>query len=237
MPPLNILSIEMIDEIQDALRAIEADSGIRMIVFRAAGEKAFCAGVSIQDHTPDRIGEMIPRFHGVFRLLARTDKVTVAAAQGHCLGGGLELASICDLVIAADNARFGQPEIKLGQLPPVGIILLPHLLGYRKAADLLLTGSAIGAAKAEEIGLVNRVVPTEQLGEHLEELLGELTAQSGAALAMTKQLLRRVATLDFEQALSQSEDFFLSHVVASDDAKEGIFAFLEKREPKWTHKR
>ena len=235
-PPLNILDLAMIEEIRDALRAIESNPAVRIIVFRAAGEKAFCAGVSIHDHTPERIGEMIPRFHDIFRLLARTDKVTVAAVQGHCLGGGLELVTMCDLVVASENAQFGQPEIKLGQLPPVGIILLPHLVGYRKAADLLLTGSSIGAQQAENLGLVNRVVPADQLARSLEELLAELEAQSGAALAMTKQLLRRIAPYDFEKALQQSEEFFLNKVAATDDAKEGIFAFLEKRAPKWNHK-
>jgi len=235
-PPLNILDIAMIEEVRDALRAIETESGVRIIVLRAAGEKAFCAGVSIHDHTPERIGHMIPRFHDIFRLLARADKVTVAAVQGHCLGGGLELASMCDLVIAADDAQFGQPEIKLGQLPPVGIVLLPHLIGYRKAAEMLLTGASISARQAEALGLVNRVVPAEQLTRTLEELLNELIAHSGAALRLTKQLLRRVSGFDFEAALSESEDFFLNQLVHTDDAKEGIFAFLEKRAPKWTHR-
>ena len=236
-PPLNILDISMIEEVGAALRAIEADSTSRVIVFRGAGEKAFCAGVSIPDHTPDRIGEMIPKFHEIFRLLARTDKVTVAAVQGHCLGGGLELVSMCDLVLATEDAQFGQPEIKLGQLPPVGIILLPHLLGYRKAAELLLTGLSIGAAKAEALGLVNHVVTRSSLEENLRELLAELTTLSGTALAKTKQLLRRISAYDFEKALQQSEEFFLNSVAATDDAKEGIFAFLEKRAPKWTQQR
>lgn len=234
-PPLNILDHTMIEEILDAMQAIEANPANRIIVFRAAGEKAFCAGVSIQDHTPDKIATMIPRFHEIFRRLSRTDKVTVAAVQGHCLGGGLELVSICDLVIAAERAQFGQPEIKLGQLPPVGIILLPHLMGYRKAADLLLAGSIIGAAKAEESGLVNRVVPTDQLNQTLEKLIAELSAESGTALALTKQLLRRIGTRDFEKTLQQSEDFFLNKLAPTADAKEGIFAFLEKRAPQWTH--
>ncbi|HWP84008.1 MAG TPA: enoyl-CoA hydratase/isomerase family protein [Terriglobia bacterium] len=234
-PPLNILDLEMIEEVCAALEGIEAQSATRLIVFRAAGEKAFCAGVSIQDHTPDKIHQMIPRFHRIFRLLARTDKVTVAAVQGHCLGGGLELASMCDLIVAADNASFGQPEIKLGQLPPVGIILLPLQMGYRKGVELLLTGSSIGAAQAAAFGLVNRVVPPDQLDAALQELLAELTAMSGSALALTKQLLRRIAPVDFEKALELSERFFLDRVAASEDGKEGIFAFLEKRAPKWTH--
>jgi enoyl-CoA hydratase/carnithine racemase len=143
---------------------------------------------------------------------------------------------MCDLMIASETAAFGQPEIKLGQLPPVGIILLPLLIGQRKAAELLLTGSSISAAKAEAFGLVNRVVPAEQMSRALEELLTELTEQSGAALALTKQLLRRLAPQDFQAALRQSEEFFLQRVASTDDGKEGIFAFLEKRAPKWTHR-
>jgi cyclohexa-1,5-dienecarbonyl-CoA hydratase len=234
-PPLNILDITMIGEIREALGTIESDPSIRVIAFRSLGEKAFCAGVSIQDHTPDKIGQMIPRFHEVFRMLARSDKVSVAAVQGHCLGGGLELACICDLVIATETAQFGQPEIKLGQLPPVGIILLPRLMGYRKAAELLLTGNSIPAQQAEAYGLVNRVVPPERLSQSLNELVAELTAQSGAALRLTKQLLRRFLSADFVAMLQASEDFFLNTVAATDDAQEGIFAFLEKRAPQWNH--
>jgi cyclohexa-1,5-dienecarbonyl-CoA hydratase len=235
-PPLNILDIAMIEEIGEALGTIESDPSVRVIVFRSLGEKAFCAGVSIQDHTPDKIGLMIPRFHDVFRLLARSDRVTIAAVQGHCLGGGLELASACDLVIAAESAQFGQPEIKLGQLPPVGVILLPRLMGYRKAAELLLTGGSISAQQAEAFGLVNRVVPPEKLSQCTSELVAELTAQSGAALRLTKQLLRRFSAGNFIDTLNTSEEFFLSTVAATDDAKEGVFAFLEKRAPKWNHK-
>ena len=235
-PPLNILDLAMIEEICDALEAIEGSPAIRIIVFRAAGEKAFCAGVSIQDHTPDKIGQMIPKFHGIFRQLARSDKVIVVAVQGHCLGGGLELVTLCDLVIASETAQFGQPEIKLGQLPPVGIVLLPYLIGYRKAADLLLTGASIPAREAESLGLVNRVVSADQLTRSLDELLATLTAQSGAALRLTKQLLRRVQGLDFERLLTESEEFFLNKVAQTHDGKEGIFAFLEKRAPQWTHR-
>jgi cyclohexa-1,5-dienecarbonyl-CoA hydratase len=235
-PPLNILDLGMIEEINDALRAIEQEEAVRVVVFRGAGEKAFCAGVSIQDHTPDRIGKMIPVFHNVFRQIARTDKLTVAAVHGHCLGGGLELVSICDLVVATEKAQMGQPEIRLGQLPPVAAVLLPYLIGYRKAAELLLTGKNIGAREAQTLGLVNRVVPDGELTRGLEELIGELTAQSGAALRITKRLLRRVAGLDFERLLGESEEFFLEYVAKSADAKEGIFAFLEKRAPHWTHR-
>ena len=234
-PPLNIIDFTMIQEIRTALKQLEGDAGIRELVFRGAGEKGFSAGVSVQDHTPDRVGDVIPAFSDIFRLLARTEKVTVAAVQGFCLGGGLELALMCDLVVAAENAQFGQPEIKLGQMPPIGLILLPYLIGYRKAAELLLTGASIGAREAQSLGLVNRVVPPEQLSQAVDGLLKEINAQSGAILRLTKRALRRISPLDFEKALQQTEEFFFDTVMKTKDAKEGIFAFLEKRAPQWAH--
>jgi cyclohexa-1,5-dienecarbonyl-CoA hydratase len=234
-PPLNIIDLAMIHEIRTALEHAETDPGIRVLVFRGAGEKGFSAGVSIQDHTPDRVAYLIPAFDDIFRLMSRTDKVTVASVQGFCLGGGLEVAIMCDLIVASEKAQFGQPEIKLGQLAPIGLILLPRLIGYRKAAELLLTGASIGAPEALSLGLVNRVVPPDQLSLTLENLLKEITAQSGAILSLTKRALRRTSTLDFEKALQETEDFFFDYVMKTADAKEGIFAFLEKRAPQWVH--
>ena len=235
-PPLNIIDIAMMQEMQVALQEADANLDIRVIVFRGGGPKAFSAGVSIQDHAPDRIEEMIRCFHGIFRQLARTEKVTLAVVHGHCLGGGFELASMCDLVVASEDARFGQPEIKLGQLAPVGVILLPHLIGYRKAAELLLTGNTLNAEQAQALGLVNRLASPEQLSQCTEELLRELLAQSGSALRLTKMILRRVAGLDFERALGESEEFFLQTLAKTEDAKEGVAAFLEKRAPHWTNR-
>jgi cyclohexa-1,5-dienecarbonyl-CoA hydratase len=237
-PPLNIIDMEMMAEIQAALRSLEdgeRDSGADVLVFRGNG-KCFSAGVSIEDHTPEQINEMIPRFHSIFRHLARTEIVTVAAVHGACLGGGFELVSMCDLVVAADHSQFGQPEIKLGQFPPVAVILLPHLMGHRKATEMLLTGGNIGANEAQAFGLVNRVVPEAQLSECLESLLSELTAGSQSTLHLTKTILRRVSGIDFERALDESERFFLHTLAQTEDAKEGIFAFLEKRAPRWTNR-
>jgi cyclohexa-1,5-dienecarbonyl-CoA hydratase len=238
-PPLNIIDIAMMGEISDALTRAEAATGenvgVRFIVFRAAGEKAFCAGVSIQDHLPATIEKMIVDFHRIFRQLAKSDKIIIAAVQGHCLGGGLELVSMCDLVIATETAQFGQPEIKLGQMPPVGVILLPHLIGYRKAAELVLTGASIPAREALALGLVNRIVPAADLAKATEALLAELSGLSGEAMKLTKHLLHRTQGLNFEHLLDDSESFFLNRLAPTHDAKEGIVAFLEKRAPKWTH--
>ncbi|MBI2817698.1 MAG: enoyl-CoA hydratase/isomerase family protein [Acidobacteria bacterium] len=234
-PPLNIIDMEMMAEMQAALDDLERQPDVRVLVFRASG-KAFSAGVSIRDHTPHKIGQMIPLFHGIFRRLARTDKVTLAVVHGVCLGGGFELVSMCDLVVAAHDAQFGQPEIKLGQLPPVGIILLPYLIGYRKAAELVLGGGNIGAREAQALGLVNRVAPEGQLANCVDNFVHELSSGSGSTLRLTKKSLRRVSGLDFERALEESEQFFLNDVVNTEDAKEGVFAFLEKRAPRWTNR-
>ena len=234
-PPLNIIDLTMIEELRTILGQIEHDPTLRVVVLRGAGEKGFSAGVSVQDHTPDRVGKMIPAFDDLFRLLSSTEKVTVAAVHGFCLGGAFELTLACDLVLAADNAQFAQPEIKLGQLAPIGVILLPHLIGYRKSAELLLTGATLGALEAQSLGLVNRVVPPAELAQALRSLLNEMTAQSGTILRLTKRALRRTALLDFDKALQSMEGFFFESVLPTEDAKEGIFAFLEKRPPQWAH--
>jgi cyclohexa-1,5-dienecarbonyl-CoA hydratase len=234
-PPLNIIDIGMIDEINQALRMAESDAGIQLIVFRGGGPKGFCAGVSVQDHTPERVKEMIPKFDDIFRQLATTDRITLAAVHGFCLGGGFELAAMCDLVVATENATFGQPEIKLGQLAPVGVILLPHLIGYRKAAELIFTGATIGARQAEALGLVNQVVPDDQLASAVQNLVSQMTAQSRAILRYSKSFLRRSAGLPFQQLLKESEGLFFDSVARAADSKEGIYAFLEKRAPRWSH--
>ena len=234
-PPLNIIDFAMIQEIQDALRELEADKQVRVVVFRGAGPKGFSAGVSVQDHAPDRGAQVIPAFDEIFRLLSRTEKLTVAAVHGVCLGGGFELAVMCDLVVATEDAQFAQPEIKLGQLAPIGLILLPHLVGYRKAAELLFTGMTIGAPEAQTLGLVNRVVPADELPKCLEDLLREINVHSGAIVALTKRALLRLSGLNFEEQLRETEDFFLHQVAATADAREGILAFLEKRAPRWIH--
>lgn len=234
-PPLNIIDFQMIQEIRAVLRELQKDSSVRVIVFRGAGPKGFSAGVSVQDHSPDRVAEVIPAFDDIFRLMARTDQVTVAAVHGFCLGGGFEVVQMCDLVIAAEKTQFGQPEIKLGQAAPIGLILLPHLIGYRRAVDLLFTGRTFDASEAAALGLVNRVVPAEQLNQSVDDLVKDLSAQSGAILRLSKQALRRTAGLDFEKLLEDTERFFLKSVVATHDAKEGIAAFLAKRAPNWIH--
>lgn len=232
-PPLNILDMDAMGEINQALDAATARPEIRLIVFAGNGPKAFSAGVDAKDHTPERVAEMLGRFHGIFRTLYASDKISIARVHGHCLGGGCELATFCDFVIAAEDARFGQPEIKLGCFPPVAAIILPALIGQRRALDLLLTGKTITAQEALASGLVNRVVPLAELDAAVDDCIAQLSALSAPVLALTKKAIFAATGLDFNRALGEVEEIYLKSLMQTADAQEGIRAFLEKRAPVW----
>lgn len=232
-PPVNVLDLAALRELNAALESIPAPPEVRFLVFAGAGEKAFSAGVEVRDHTSDRVAEMLGTFHGVFRKLWRSDWITIAAVRGHCLGGGMELASICDFVLATRSARFAQPEIKLACFPPVAAVLLPPLLGTRRALDLILTGRTLTAEQALATGLVTEVVEDSELPKAVESLLATLAALSPAALPITRRAVLQGAGLDFERALDDAERFYLDVLMKTHDAAEGIQAFLEKRAPAW----
>ena len=206
------------------------------VIFQGAGAKAFCAGADVADHTPERLGKMLRAFHGVFRRLATADCLTIAAVHGYCLGGGMELATFCDFVLATESARFGQPEIKLGCYPPVAMVTLPRLIGMQAAMHLILTGRQISAAEAYRLGLVMRVVPDQQLSAVVETLLGELRTLSPSVLHLTRKTLARLHSADFFEQLEEAERVYLSELMQTHDAQEGIRAFLEKRKPVWKGK-
>jgi cyclohexa-1,5-dienecarbonyl-CoA hydratase len=138
---------------------------VKALIISGSGEKAFSAGVDVVDHTEDKVEKMVQVFHDVFRNLAKLDQVTVAALKGLTLGGGCEIAIFCDLIFAADNLKIGQPEIKLSVFPPIALLMLPRLLGLKKASELLLTGKIIEAQEAEQIGLINKVVPLDRFNQ------------------------------------------------------------------------
>jgi len=230
-PPLNIIDIPMMHAFGRALHQLAGHCDF--LVFEGAGPKGFSAGVEVRDHTPDKVREMLSAFHGVFRQLWRGDWITIAGVHGHCLGGGCELATFCDFVVAAESAQFGQPEIKLGCFPPVALVTLPALCGPRAALDLILTGRTISAREAQQLGMVTRVVPGDSHAQGLDDLLGELHALSPFVLRMTRRALWGRAEGEFEQALHDAEELYLKELVKSEDAQEGIRAFLEKRAPVW----
>jgi len=233
-PPLNILDIAMMDSLDAALERALPKSDF--VVFQGAGAKAFCAGADIADHTPKRVGKMLAAFHAVFHRLAAADCLTIAAVRGHCLGGGMELATFCDFVLATESAQFGQPEIKLGCFPPVAMVTLPRLIGMQAAAHLILTGHQISAAEAHRLGFVTRVVADSGLPEAADTLLEELRALSPSVLRLTRKTLTWLHSLNFSKQLKEVERVYLSELMKTHDAQEGIRAFLEKRKPVWKAK-
>jgi cyclohexa-1,5-dienecarbonyl-CoA hydratase len=231
-PPLNILTVEMIAELDEALETLSQQSRLKAVVLAGSG-KAFCAGVDVADHTPERVEPMIRGFGRLFAHLRALPMPTLALVRGTALGGGTELALGCDLVLAGASARFGQPEIKLGVFPPIAAALLPHLIGYQQAARLLFTGETITAGEAARLGVVTLVAADEDLEAALESLLKQFRAMSAAALRLAKAALLRGADLGADQALPQIEDRYVHDLMATADAREGIQAFLEKRKPTW----
>lgn len=231
-PPLNILNIAMLEEMEDALDVLATRRDLCAIVIAADG-KAFSAGVDVEDHIEDRVRPMIAAFHGVFRRLADLEPPTVAAVHGAALGGGCELAAFCDLVVAAENATFGQPEIRLAVFPPITASAFHYFVHGKKTLELLLLGETIDAREAERIGLVNRVVPAAELAGAVSEMTGRLASYSADALRLAKKAYYASVDRPFREALDRAEEIYLDELMTTHDANEGIAAFREKRAPRW----
>ncbi len=234
-PPLNIMDMKMLEELHSALTEIRANDSAKVVVIEHQG-KAFSAGVSIQDHTPDKVSEMIERFHGVFRLIESLAPPTVALVDGMALGGGCELATFCDMVVASERATFGQPEIKVGVFPPVAALVFPRLAGRNRALELLMTGDVINASEAKAMGLINKVFPTEEFHQKADEFIGKLTSMSAPVLKLTKRAVDRALHANFEDGLRFVEDLYLVKLMQTEDAREGLSAYLEKRKPVWKNR-
>jgi len=233
-PPLNVLHIPMLEQLESALGALAADETVRVLVLDAEG-RMFSAGVDVADHTDEKVGTMIPLFDRVCRALADFPVPTIAAVHGHALGGGCELVLCCDLAVMAEGAKIGQPEIRLAAFAPVAALRLPWLVGYRAAADLLFSGRALTAEEALAAGLVNAVVPPDELRGWVEGKAAALAALSRAALTLNKRALHLGFT-DWTARLAEVERLYLEELMATEDAHEGLAAFLEKREPAWKHR-
>ena len=232
-PPYNVLDIPTMEEMNVALDQCVAATDVKMLMITGAGEKAFSAGVEVADHTPDKVDRMIEVFHGIFRRLHEMPIPTLAAVNGAALGGGMEVAIACDMIVAAAGAKFGQPEIKLAVFPPVAAVLLPRLVPPARAMELLFGGDNIGADEAKEIGLVNRVFAKDSFRADVDAYVAPYLSLSRAALASTRKAIRAAAGKPFGAALDAAEGIYLKELMETEDAKEGLAAFLEKRKPVW----
>jgi cyclohexa-1,5-dienecarbonyl-CoA hydratase len=230
--PLNVIDIPMMEELAHTLADIEARPALSVVVISGAG-KAFSAGVDVAAHTPDKVADMLQRFHAVIGALVATKKVTIAAVHGHCLGGGAELAMVCDVVYTTDTAQWGFPEIKLGCYPPAAATALAALVGQKHAADLILTGRTIPGSEAASIGLANRAVQQDDLEISVQDCVARLSELSPAALAITKKAVYAWDSMHFDKGLARAEKIYLDELMQTADAQEGIQAFLQKRKPEW----
>lgn len=231
-PPLNVLHQPMMVELNTALESTLTGSDTGAVVLRARG-KAFSAGVDVGDHTADRVGEMIRVFHGIFRKLAATDVLTIAAVDGAALGGGCELACFCDIVLASDRSKFGQPEVQVGVFPPVAACVLPLQVGIKKAVELTTLGTTIDAAEARAIGLVNQVFPAGEFEPRVEAYLDGVRKLSRPVMRMAKRATTMETRIQLLSHLERAERLYLDELMKLEDAHEGITAFMEKRKPVW----
>jgi cyclohexa-1,5-dienecarbonyl-CoA hydratase len=234
-PPLNVFNIAMLLEIGKALAECSHERRLVAIVFDADKEcRAFSAGVAVEEHVQGTIYQMLDSFHSIFRTLELIARPTIAVVENSALGGGCELVAACDIVIAGDRARFGQPEIKLGVFPPVAVVLLPRIIGEKRAREMILTGDLIDAAEAGRLGLVNHVVPGVQLEPKLLEVLSKLRELSATTLEATKKAIDLGRGRNMDAALAEIEDVYLHELMKTQDANEGIAAFVGKRKPVWS---
>jgi cyclohexa-1,5-dienecarbonyl-CoA hydratase len=240
-PPLNVLNIPMMAELNGALDTVLADD-LAAVVFRAEG-KAFCAGVDVSDHSADKVGEMIEQFHGIFRKLAATDALTIAVVDGAALGGGCELATFCDIVLASERSKFGQPEVQVGVFPPIAACILPAQIGIKKAIEMNAVGMTIKADEAHRIGLVNQVFPVEGFDAAVERYLAQIRKLSRPVVRMAKRAttfadrcaVGLAGPERFFSHLEEVEKIYRDELMTLADAHEGIAAFVEKRAPRWKH--
>jgi cyclohexa-1,5-dienecarbonyl-CoA hydratase len=230
----NILDSALIDSLTAIFDEAASAPDVKAVCLRGRG-KDFSFGASVREHLADEVGEMLPRFHRLFRAIDQSAVPTLAAVRGQCLGGGLELASFCHRVFAAPDAKLGQPEIVLGVFAPVASLVLPERIGRVNAEDLCLTGRIVGAAEAAEMGLVDLVTEAPEAAA-LEYARKYLLPHSASSLRHAVRALRLPVSRRLEGELTRLESLYLEELMGTEDAVEGIQAFLEKRPPEWRNR-
>jgi len=231
-PPVNILTIQMMEEINRALRGFKGEEGLKLLLLRAEG-KAFSAGVDVGEHMGDMVERMIETFHRMFRLMDELQVPSIAVVNGSALGGGCELALYCDMVLATEKSTFGQPEIMAGVFPPIAALILPRIIGRKKAMEFILSGRTVAAREALAMGLINRVITEDSLEGEVKAFVDEFSHLSGAVLRLAKKATLEGLRDDLAGGLKRIERIYLDELMKTADATEGLKAFLEKRKPVW----
>ncbi|MGA8072169.1 MAG: enoyl-CoA hydratase/isomerase family protein [Candidatus Acidiferrales bacterium] len=234
-PEHNLLNERMLSEIAAGINSIGERREIKLIVIDSAA-KSFCGGIELGEYTQRRVFQLLDAFHGAFAAMMDTSKPVLVVINGPAFGGGSELAALADLVVATPKARFAQPEIKLGVFPPLSAVILPYILGPKVALELVLTGEAMTAERAHDLGLVNRLVPETQLQKTVDELISKVTAQSGPVLTMAKKAILGSVGVPLREGVRNSMKIFLNELSDLEDSQEGLRALVEKRAPKWKNR-
>jgi cyclohexa-1,5-dienecarbonyl-CoA hydratase len=234
-PEHNLLNEAMLRELARGIDRFSETPGMKLIILDASG-KVFSGGVDVGEYTAERAFSMLDAFHAACIAMVEAPQPVLVIVDGAAIGGGAELVAYGDLVVATSRARFALPEITIGMFPPLASTMFPHIVGPKRALELVLTGEAISAERARELGLVNRLVPEAQLQAAVNELTGKITAQSGAVLGMAKKAVLGGMGLSFREALRNSMNIFLNELYRLEDSQEGLRALLEKRKPQWKNR-
>jgi len=229
------MNIAMMNELNGRLEDLLTDNDLKCVAIKAEG-KHFCTGVEVADHKPDKVADMMATFNRIFELTEQLDVPIIAVVQGYCLGGGMELAIACDVIVAGKGAQFGQPEIKVGFFPPYAAMRLPQLIGPARAVEICTTGKFYSAEEARTMGLVGHVVEDDQLDEAAANIIKDIQANSPLIIRLNKRAVKRHLGLSFRPALDGVSDLFLNTLMKTEDTLEGIASYEEKRKPVWKNK-
>jgi cyclohexa-1,5-dienecarbonyl-CoA hydratase len=234
-PKHNVLNIEMMQELNGLLEELLKDDELKCLVIAGEGP-SWSAGVDVGEHAPDKVNDMIAAFNRIFELLERFEAPTIAAVHGRALGGGMEVAIACDIIIASGSALFGQPEIKLGFFPPYAAMRLPQLVGLSKAIEVCCTGMTYTAAEAHTMGMVSRLVDDADFQEEIDRIVSEIVTSSPLIIRLNKRAVRENLGKDFNSALAGVSELFLNELMKTEDTIEGLNSFCEKRKPVWKNR-
>lgn len=234
-PEHNLLHEAMLREIAAAFDLLAYLNDVKVVVLDSA-HKVFSGGIDLGEYTRVRVFQVLDAFESAFLAMLATSKPLIVVVNGPAVGGGSELASLGDIVIATPRARFAQPEVTIGVFPPFAATVLPHLIGAKRTLEMVLTGEAISADRAMELGLVNRVVPEAELAATVDTLVKKITAQSGPVLSMAKRAVLEGMGLPLRGALHHAIQIFLNELYGLEDSEEGLRAIVEQRKPLWKNR-
>jgi cyclohexa-1,5-dienecarbonyl-CoA hydratase len=235
-PPYNVLTVPLMNEMADAIESLNGCGEVKCIVLDSTSPKAFSAGISLEDSRSDRVFQTLDAFNRVFEAITEISKPLIVVVDGPAIGAGSELVAFGDMVIATPNARFAQPEVKMGVFPPFAAVMLPAVIGPKKTYELILTGQALTAEEAHALGFVNRVVPEGHLKQAVDEILERIGNFSGPVLEMTKAVIANSLGMPLHEAMKRSQDIYLNQLMELQDVQEGLRARLEQRKPVWKNR-